>query len=330
MTLQASLKSESQPPSYLILGAGVFGASTALHLIQKHPNASITLVDRGIGAYEAAASWDWQKVVRAEYEDYFYMSMALEALDEWRSNDLFKPFFHQSGAVWMMRNPDYVQTIAENYKKSGRQVSYEIIDPAELRKRYDGMFAGADLEGVGEIFDSPTSGWASAKEALSAAIAEAVKLGVNNVALDVAKLEFDDAGGCIGIIGKNGVKLAADKILVTSGTFTATLLADSAPDRKDLQVDDRFVSTGVSTALLQLDEERQEKFKNAPVFVHNVAETMGKGSIQSQSSGPVADIKYRGIPACPRRLHKVQQQHDIQEYNLPCRTRTEHHRATVW
>lgn len=268
--------SAPKPPSYLLVGAGVFGASTAYHLIQRYPDALVTLVDRGLGANEAAASWDWQKVVRAEYEDYFYMSMALEALDEWGANELFKPFFHQSGAVWMMKNPDYVKTIAENYKRSGRKVDYEIIDPEELKKRYDGIFAGADLEGVGEIFVSPGSGWASAKEALSAVIAEGVKLGVKNVALEVEKLEFNEAGACIGVIGQNGTKLTADKVLITTGTFTASLLADSAPSRKDIQVDQRFVSTGVSTALLQLDEARQKRLKDAPVFVHNVAETMGR------------------------------------------------------
>ncbi|KAF3355683.1 Protein HIR1 [Verticillium dahliae VDG1] len=50
--------------SYLIVGAGVFGVSTAYHLIQKYPDATVTLVDRD--AYDAeervAASWDWNKV----------------------------------------------------------------------------------------------------------------------------------------------------------------------------------------------------------------------------------------------------------------------------
>ena len=66
-------------PSYLILGAGIFGASTAYHLIKKHPNASITLVDRSLRAHEAAASWDWQKIIRVEYEDRFQMGLAIEA-----------------------------------------------------------------------------------------------------------------------------------------------------------------------------------------------------------------------------------------------------------
>ena len=36
----------SDKPSYLIVGGGVFGASTAYHLIQQQPDASVTLIDR--------------------------------------------------------------------------------------------------------------------------------------------------------------------------------------------------------------------------------------------------------------------------------------------
>jgi len=36
----------SSDQSYIIVGAGVFGVSTAYTLIQKYPEASVTLVDR--------------------------------------------------------------------------------------------------------------------------------------------------------------------------------------------------------------------------------------------------------------------------------------------
>ncbi|KAG9727070.1 hypothetical protein KCU59_g14426, partial [Aureobasidium melanogenum] len=51
--------------SYIIVGAGVFGVSTAFHLIKKYPNADITIVDRDAFDQDTrvAASWDWNKVV---------------------------------------------------------------------------------------------------------------------------------------------------------------------------------------------------------------------------------------------------------------------------
>jgi glycine/D-amino acid oxidase-like deaminating enzyme len=55
----------SQKRSYIIVGAGVFGVSTAYELIRKYPQASVILVDRD--AYDAetrvAASWDWYSIL---------------------------------------------------------------------------------------------------------------------------------------------------------------------------------------------------------------------------------------------------------------------------
>ncbi|KAG9829841.1 hypothetical protein KCU77_g13664, partial [Aureobasidium melanogenum] len=64
--------------SYIIVGAGVFGVSTAFHLIKKYPNADITIVDRDAFDQDTrvAASWDWNKVVRADYDDIVYCKMA--------------------------------------------------------------------------------------------------------------------------------------------------------------------------------------------------------------------------------------------------------------
>ncbi|KAF2458503.1 sarcosine oxidase-like protein [Lineolata rhizophorae] len=71
--------SASAKASYLIVGSGVFGASTAYHLITRYPDASITL----------------NKVVRADYGDIFYMRLGLAALDAWRNDLLLSPFYHQ-------------------------------------------------------------------------------------------------------------------------------------------------------------------------------------------------------------------------------------------
>jgi sarcosine oxidase/L-pipecolate oxidase len=268
-------------PSYLILGAGVFGASTALHLIQKHPDASVTLVDRKQGSCEVGASWDWNKVVRADYEDTFYMSLALEALDLWKDDQLYSQFFHQSGVAWLMPDPEYPKRLANNYRKSGRELDFEIIRPEELRERYLGLFDETDFRGVGDIFLNRSSGWAEAKAAVNAVIDCAVKAGVRNVALDVVSLILDKSGVCTGLQGKNGETLRADRIILCTGAYTAKLMADSAPGRKDIQVDHRLTAAAVIEGIFRLDPARVEKFKNGPVFVHNVGEVMGEQSVST-------------------------------------------------
>lgn len=269
--------SVSQPTSsYLILGAGVFGASTAHHLIQRHPDAPITLVDRTRGSCEVGASWDWNKIVRADYEDVFYMALALEALDLWKDEPLYSQFFHQSGVVWMMADPEYPKRLANNYRKLGRDLDFEIIRPEELRKRYQGLFDETDFRGAGDIFLNRSSGWAEAKSAVNAVIDHAVRAGVRNVALDIDRLIFDKSGVCIGVQAKNGETLHADRIILCTGAYTAKLMADSAPDRKDIQVGHRLTAAAVIEGLFRLDPARVEKFKIGPVFVHRVGEVIGK------------------------------------------------------
>lgn len=57
--------------SYLIIGAGVFGASTALELSIAEPSAKIILIDQKPSPCPLAASYDYNKVVRTDYGDIF-------------------------------------------------------------------------------------------------------------------------------------------------------------------------------------------------------------------------------------------------------------------
>src|SRR6266498_2433131 len=72
--------------SILIVGAGIFGTSTAYHLSQSSPNPStITVLDRFHYPPLEAASTDINKIVRSDYSSPFYMSLAYEAMDAWSS-----------------------------------------------------------------------------------------------------------------------------------------------------------------------------------------------------------------------------------------------------
>jgi sarcosine oxidase/L-pipecolate oxidase len=62
--------------STLIVGAGVFGLSTALHLAQDG-YTNITVLDRAPVPSPYSAGNDLNKIVRAEYEDPFYTELAL-------------------------------------------------------------------------------------------------------------------------------------------------------------------------------------------------------------------------------------------------------------
>lgn len=262
--------------SYIIVGAGIFGASTAFHLVQKFPNASIRLVDREPFPCQLAASWDWNKIIRAEYTDIFYMKLALEAKAKWETEPLFKPFYHEAGAVWIA-DFDMADVISDNYAKLGLKDNAIRYTVAEAREIYNGMFDKAEFTGVDQVLVSPKTGWAEAAKALTKVIQVAVDKGVQYVSADVTSLIFDEFGACTGVRTAGGVVLKASKVILCTGAGTAKLLADSAPARSDLHAGDRFVAAGMCTALMTPEPEACKHFADAPIVLHERLYHEGRG-----------------------------------------------------
>ncbi|OAQ75647.1 fungal specific transcription factor [Purpureocillium lilacinum] len=258
----------SEPPSFLIIGAGVFGVSTAYHLIKKYPNASVTLVDRD--AYDAesrvAASWDWNKAVRADYDDIVYCQLALEAQDVFKSDPLWKPYFHETGVYWICRS-DYAQDVINNYKKLGRTADLAAYPIEEARKMYGGLFEDADYSGAKEVLINKTSGWAAAGDCLRAVTRKAIELGVKYVAAEVSALQVDKNRHCSGIKTATGTILEASHVILCTGAYTPKLLEFSAATSgfAELRAGPRIVAGGITTGMWKVDDESYERFASMPV-----------------------------------------------------------------
>lgn len=265
--------------SYLIVGAGVFGVSTAYHLIKKFPDASVTLIDRD--AFDAdsrvAASWDWNKVVRADYDDLVYCRLGIESQDVFRSDPLWTPYFHETGIYWTCRG-DYAQQVINNYAKLGRKADLAAVPVEEAKKMFGGLFDSADYEGVKEVLVNKTSGWAAAGDCLTAITRECIKLGVNYVVGEVASLQFDQSGRCGGLRTSSGEFLSASHTILCTGAYTPKLLELSAEasGKQDLRADGRIVAGGITTGMTTLDEPTHQMFAAMPVGVQGYSAQQGK------------------------------------------------------
>lgn len=259
----------STKPSYLIVGAGVFGVSTAYHLLKKYPDASVTMVDRD--AFDAdnrcAASWDWNKVVRADYDDFVYCKLALEAQDVFETDPVWQPYFTKTGVYWMCRS-DYAQDVIKNHQKLGRGDDISAVPVAEARKLYGGLFANADYSDVKEVLINKSSGWAAAGDALRAITCEAIKLGLRYVTAEVQTLQFDNAGACRGVKTKSGDVLTASHVILCTGAYTSRLLEYSAASSglTGLRDDGRIVAGGITTGMRKVEDPTEyAKFAAMPV-----------------------------------------------------------------
>ncbi|KAI9774044.1 MAG: hypothetical protein M1839_001929 [Geoglossum umbratile] len=261
--------------SYLIVGAGAFGASTALHLRQSNPSASVTLLDRTPFPCPAAAAHDLNKIIRADYDDIFYMKLALEALEHWRNDPIYKPYYHESGALFA-EDTGMGRKCIENYKTLGGEFAAEIITPEDARACFDGIFRDANWTDVKEAYYNPQSGWGEAERALRRVIEAAVDQGVIYTVATVSTISINQKGTCTGIRTEDGRELSADHTILCTGARTAKLLADSAPDREELQVGGRMVAAAAVMGAVRLTPKQIDKFRNVPVFFNCMDHTHGE------------------------------------------------------
>lgn len=229
--------------SYIIIGAGVFGASTALYLIKKYPSASITLIDR---ATKCGASWDWNKVVRSDYPDKLYTGLALEARDLWANDPLYKPYYHEAPMVWISALDPSVYV--ENHRCAGVEPNFKVFTVQEARTEFGGLFKDTDYEGVDKVYVNYDCGWAEAKDAVDNVVASAVAAGVKFVACEVSALVFDESGTrATGVRTQTGDVISGNKVILCNGAGLPKLMADSAPDRDDLQPGPNVIAASVIT-----------------------------------------------------------------------------------
>ncbi|ATY66525.1 sarcosine oxidase [Cordyceps militaris] len=259
--------------SVIIVGAGNFGAGTALSLARR--GVQVTLLDTSAFPNPRAASHDINKIVRDDYPDLLYMRMMVKAMPMWRNNDLYKPFYHETG---MLRaDPtDFAEQSIAAYKELGIENGCEMLPVDEIRRRWNGIFATADFEGLDKVLYNPNVGFAEADKALAAVVQAGIDLGVEYVIGEMDTLAFGLEGECIGVTLKNGSTMLADKVLMATGARTEPLLAQSAPKNKKLHSGDRILATGAVSFYAKVHGEQKAKFAPVPVLKNCLKQVKGE------------------------------------------------------
>jgi len=261
----------SSSPSYIIIGAGIFGTSTALHLKRGKPQSRVILIDRDPYPNGRGASSDLNKIIRADYADEFYMKLGLEALDQWRTEPLYKPFYHETGLLLAENGGEMGgmgQMSYRNYKSLGVESGAEIMNVEEGKKRFGKWFEKANWEGARDVYWSPKAGWGEADRAMEAMMKALIEMGVEYIEGNVEKLLLrKEDGGCDGVILDGGREMKADVTVCCAGARTALLLADTAPENKELQVDGRMVAACAVQCTVSCDPNYKDLYEGAPVQI---------------------------------------------------------------
>ena len=217
---------------FAVIGAGVFGAWTALTLRQR--GASAILLDAYGPANSRASSGGESRIIRMGYgPSEVYTRWSMRALPLWK--ELFaragRPeLFRETGVLWIAReNESYMLQTLETIAQCG--VNFQKFSRDDLRRRYTQIVIDDGSFGIFE----PDSGVLMARRAVQCVVDQARKLGVEYVeaaALPPAAPLASSSGGKLSEIKLNtGAIVSAGSFVFACGPWLPKIFPDLLGDR---------------------------------------------------------------------------------------------------
>ncbi|WVQ81936.1 hypothetical protein IAT38_004063 [Cryptococcus sp. DSM 104549] len=254
-------------PSVLIVGAGEFGASTAVSLLRSGKYGQVTVIDRApqLPAMDAA-SCDINKVVRFDYIDPVYANLAREAITEW-NKDEWKGIYYQSGVVVRGKTgstkPPSIYELVRSIEPATRLLTS--TDEFRAAVAPNPSIPVADFPQDIRGYHNPTGGWADASKAVEKLYVDLKALGGKLVpGVEFSELVFTEDGKDVkGVKSADGRTFEADKVIVALGSWTP-----SHPALGGLLPQGLITATGQTVAAVQLSPEDQKRYADIPVSMH--------------------------------------------------------------
>jgi len=157
-----------------VVGAGVFGAWTALHLAKR--GKRVLLLDAYGPGHSRSSSGDESRIIRMGYgADEIYTQWSMRSLAQWK--ELFaatrnEALFKKTGVLWLAEAGNAQQSATkEVLKRNG--VAFNEWGREELSERYPQI----NIDGIASGIYEPESGVLMARRAVAAVVAEVVRLG---------------------------------------------------------------------------------------------------------------------------------------------------------
>ncbi|KAJ4141698.1 hypothetical protein NW768_000914 [Fusarium equiseti] len=251
-----SRKPVAKNESIVIVGAGVFGLSTALEL-SKRGYKNITVLDRYLPPVIDGSSVDISRVIRVEYADPFYGKMAREALDGW--NGQYAEHFHQSGFVMFSEKSgnDFAEQSKTANEELGDEVLEEYEDARDIKKQFPAV--QAKLDGL-KAYYNKTGGWADAEGGIRQLAMVCSLAGISFVTGPrgrVVSLRYSGRK-VTGVNVAEGEPIEAAQVILSTGAWSNHLLPISHASS----------GSGQPVGFVRLTPQEAEKLADMPVMIN--------------------------------------------------------------
>ncbi|KAL4967691.1 NAD(P)/FAD-dependent oxidoreductase [Aspergillus stella-maris] len=256
--------------SILIIGAGTWGCSTALHLARRGYK-DIKVLDPYAIPSPVAAGNDVNKIVEhkelkagiTDPQSIAFSTFSGAAIKGWKEDPLFSPYFYETGFIIAADKPELIQAIKE-HEVDVHDADYEPLQTAEDFRRImpEGVLTG-EFKGWKGWISRKDAGWAHARNAIVAAFNEARRLGVvfvlGSPEGSVEELVYEN-GDIVGARTADGKVHQADHAILAAGAGSDRLL----DFKKQLR------PTAWTLSHIRMTAEEARKYRSLPVLF-NVA-----------------------------------------------------------
>ncbi|OCT49058.1 L-pipecolate oxidase [Cladophialophora carrionii] len=250
------MPSLSKQDAIVIVGAGVFGLSTALSLAERG-FGNVTVLDRMAPPVPDGSSCDISRIVRSDYSDPFYARLAKEALQAWRTGP-FASFYHNSGFVLTSESrPDAFLEKLKGVLK-GQDIPYESFDStSELKRKFPSL---NEIQTEFGGYLNPNAGWADAAASISLLATLCTEKGVSIITGPRGTVtSMRIAGSRVeGVNVALGAPVLGSKVILATGAWTNSFL--------DLTY--AMSSSGQPVGFIQLTPEEAYSISRMPTLIN--------------------------------------------------------------
>ncbi len=208
-----------------VIGAGVFGAWTAHHLLRQ--GHRVTLIDAHGPAHSRASSGGESRMTRAAYgRDAIYARMAHDSLTQWQALSALSglPIFHPCGVLFFSAVRDaYLADSLDVARQLG--LPTEELTPAQMARR----FPMIDFSGIATGLIEPGFGALMARRGVQTLVERFVKDG--GTYLHAAVRPPASTAKLDAITLSSGTTLAADRFVFAAGPWLGKLFPDLLASR---------------------------------------------------------------------------------------------------
>ncbi|KAI0891507.1 putative fructosyl amino acid oxidasesarcosine oxidase [Annulohypoxylon nitens] len=267
---QASQADKPFARTIIIIGAGVFGLSTALAIADRHPSIVVKVIDRLKPPVLDGTSVDTTRCIRADYKDPVYAKLAKAAQTKIREDPELNQYMYQQGMTFACDGePDRFTELWKAQKKLAESLHDEkdLVNMPDRESVFQRLH-GKDTKppSAGEL-PGGKSRWNMAYCNLEDAFIDAEKcievyynrcLTKPNISFrcgsPVDHIRIED-GVAKGVMLESRTSIDADVVLVAAGAWSGRLV----------NLEQRIYPIGHEVAWIKLTTDEQERWEKNPI-----------------------------------------------------------------